>query len=245
MKVKTCHLFNDFYFIDLEDTCSEFVYEKDVGYPGNDIRNHNITYGLPECEDLCRAEATCVGFSADPVNLSNSSLPGQCWIKSAMDSPKEAVGKYSARFVQYDCRDNHNCGSSFVEFRDHNLGQGVGQKRHYCGHETPPDFFSYGPDAQVITALDSQAEGIKPYFEAKYHAEVCNRVHSEPNGLITAPMKGGFYQPNMDCNIQIKTPVTTKIQIYFNTFDIENSENCQNDYLQIKYGILYGLGLWP
>ena len=151
-----------------------------------------------------------------------------------MDQPNPVVGKYSARLVRYDCRDNHNCGSSYVEMRDHNLGQGIGQSRHYCGHETPPEFFSYGSEAQVITSIDSQTEGIKPHFKATYKAELCNRMHTEKNGLILSPLINGYYPPNLDCKIQIKTETLTKIQIYFNKFDVESSPSCQNDYLQIE-----------
>ena len=90
--------------------------------------------------------------------------PGSCWPKTYFneESKRTVIGKLSARLVKYDCNDNHNCASSFVEIRDHNLGQGVGQERHYCGHETPPQFFSHGPAAQIITSLESDP-GI--YFE--------------------------------------------------------------------------------
>ena len=72
-----------------------------------------------------------------------------------MGDPNTVIGKYSARRVKYDCKSNHNCGASFIEIRDHNLGQSVAQERHYCGHETPPPFFSTGFEAQILTSLDS------------------------------------------------------------------------------------------
>ena len=97
-------------------------------------------------------------ISADP------NVAASCWIKRKMGEPNTVIGKYSARRVRYDCKDNHNCGSSFVEIRDHNLGQGVGQERHYCGHETPPQFFSYGPNAQVITSLDSDPGNVLSFI---------------------------------------------------------------------------------
>jgi hypothetical protein len=55
------------------------------------------------------------------------------------------------------------------------MGQSVGQERHYCGTNTPPDFFSYGPEAQIITSLDSSSDTMHPYFEATYKAELCDR----------------------------------------------------------------------
>ena len=69
-----------------EDICTEFIYEKDVGYPGNDIGTFQVRYfsyknienfndrfkvtkGPAECEDICRSFANCTGFSMDPFNL--------------------------------------------------------------------------------------------------------------------------------------------------------------------------------
>ena len=49
-------------------------------------------------------------------------------------------------------------------------------------------------------------------------------------------MKDGFYPPNLDCTIEINTEKLTKIQIYFSKFDVENSQNCANDFMQINNG---------
>jgi len=91
--------------------------------------------------------------------------------------------------MHYGCRDNHNCGNSFVEFRDHNQGQHIGQERHYCGHETPPDFFSYGNEAQIIIALD---EGVK-----------FNRNVSTKNLIPLKSVLSGFRYFSTCCGPQI------------------------------------------
>ena len=66
-----------------------------------------------------------------------------------MKNIREKIGTVSGTLVHFDCRDNHNCENSFVEYRDHNQGQHVGQEMHFCGHEKPNDFFSLGHEAQV------------------------------------------------------------------------------------------------
>ena len=112
----------------------------------------------------------------------------------------------------------------------------IGQEKHYCGHETPPDFFSYGHEVEVFVKLDSEMhDSVAPSFEAVFKAELCDRIHSEPNGIIHSPrLADNRYPPNADCTINIKTQNQFKIQIYFDTFDLESSENCVNDYLKIK-----------
>ena len=107
--------------------------------------------------------------------LADPNVAASCWIKRKMGDPNTVIGKYSARRVKYDCKSNHNCGASFIEIRDHNLGQSVAQERHYCGHETPPPFFSTGFEAQILTSLDSDPGKFSIYlllnylYESKYN----------------------------------------------------------------------------
>lgn len=196
--------------------------------------------GVAECEDACRAfQPGCVGYSVQLPHAATT--PNVCWLKSKLTGAREKIGTISGTLTYYDCRDNHNCGNSFVEFRDHNEGQHIGQEKHYCGHELPPDFFSYGHEAQVIIGLDSQLhDTVTPTFEASYKSELCNRVHSEYNGLIHSPRLGdNRYPPNADCTIKIQSKTQYKIQLYFDFFDLENSENCVNDYVKIKSVFLF------
>lgn len=45
------------------------------------------------------------------------------------------------------------------------------------------------------------------------------------------------YDDNMDCEWTIQAPPNSNVQLTFLTFDIESSENCTYDYVQVFSGM--------
>lgn len=45
------------------------------------------------------------------------------------------------------------------------------------------------------------------------------------------------YNENMDCEWTIQAPASSNVQLLFLTFDIEASENCTYDYVQVYSGM--------
>lgn len=45
------------------------------------------------------------------------------------------------------------------------------------------------------------------------------------------------YDINMDCEWLIQAPVSSNVQLIFLTFDLETSENCTYDYVQVFSGM--------
>ena len=140
--------------------------------------------------------------------------------------------------MHYDCRDNHDCGGSYVQIRDENKGQTIGQERSYCGKQTPPDFFSIGPRAGIKIQMDSTAKmSGTPEFRATFKAERCNRIHSEQNGVILSPGYPNQYPFDVNCQININLEeIDRKIAIFFAAFELEKSSNCESDWLKIDNG---------
>ena len=76
-----------------------------------------------------------------------------------------------------------------------------------------------------------------PEFRAKYRAETCSRTHTEPNGLILSPKYPDLYPDNLDCQIRIEIDdISSKLAIFFSNFQLESSNDCTNDFLQIDSG---------
>lgn len=76
-----------------------------------------------------------------------------------------------------------------------------------------------------------------PEFRAKYRAETCSRTHTEANGLILSPKYPELYPNNVDCQIKIEIDdISSKLAIFFSKFELENSNDCMNDFLQIDSG---------
>lgn len=155
----------------------------------------------------------------------------------------------SAREQYFDdgARDN-NQEKLIILFQDANQGQTIGQEKSYCGKEKPKDFFSLGPKAKIRIQVDSTSKTSgTPEFRAKYRAETCSRTHTEPNGLILSPKYPDLYPNNVDCQIKIEIDdISSKLAIFFSKFELENSNDCMNDFLQIDSGPKFcGQGLPP
>ena len=125
-----------------------------------------------------------------------------------------------------------------ILFKDANQGQTIGQEKSYCGKEKPKDFFSLGPKAKIRIQVDSTSKTSgTPEFRAKYRAETCSRTHTETNGLILSPKYPDLYPNNVDCQIKIEIEdISSKLAIFFSKFELENSNDCTNDFLQIDSG---------
>ena len=97
-------------------------------------------------------------------------------MKNKIDNIKDVPNLVSGQLMHYDCRENHNCGGSYVRFRDSNAGQFIGQEKTYCGKTKPDDFYSLGSHAQVKISFDSTTQSTAE-FRAKYKG----RIHKSFN----------------------------------------------------------------
>lgn len=56
---------------------------------------------------------------------------------------------------------------------------------------------------------------------------------TSPSGTISPPMgSNGKYGHELDCEWRIQLPIGDKIKIDFNTFDLEDVEEC-DDYVEV------------
>jgi len=58
-------------------------------------------------------------------------------------------------------------------------------------------------------------------------------VLEDSNGVILSHFGGGYYPKNLNCQIRIQGEQGSKIAIFFSFFDLECSESCRNDKLEI------------
>ena len=138
--------------------------------------------------------------------------------------------------ANYNCLDNDDCGSSFVQMSDANFGM-IQQKKTYCGRDKPDNFYSIGNKMSIKVQVSSPQPGVKYQFKAQYKAERCNRVHTENNGIILSPSYPGQYPPSVECQIEIQLKDSAlKLVLSFTDFELENSNECVADYLQVDNG---------
>ena len=59
------------------------------------------------------------GFALTTTANSN---PNRCWLKHAIEICHDAYAFTFGTIFHYDCKDNHDCGGSYVQIRDANSG---------------------------------------------------------------------------------------------------------------------------
>lgn len=62
----------------------------------------------------------------------------------------------------------------------------------------------------------------------------CGGVYTAAQDIISSPNDQSSYLPNMLCEWKIQLPIGEKIRITWITFDLEESDSCAFDYLQVK-----------
>ena len=111
------------------------------------------------------------GFTYTTPNYPDTPNRNKCFLKNNLNNKVEVPHLVSGTLMHYDCRENHNCGGSYVRFRDSNAGQYIGQEKTYCGKTKPDDFYSLGSHAQVKISFDSTTQSTAE-FRAKYKGPI-------------------------------------------------------------------------
>ena len=214
-----------------EEGCTDWVVERDWDCPGDDYEFVYVPEGITKCLDLCLADQPkCAGVT---YSNSNFNRPNTCFMKTKMTNCHYLADVTSASLVHYNCLDNDDCGSAFVQMSDGNFGM-IQQKKTYCGRDKPDNFYSIGNKMSIKVQVSSPQPGIKYQFKAQYKAERCSRVHTESNGVIFSPSYPGQYPPSVECQIEIQLKDSAlQLAIFFSDFELEESNQCVNDYVQI------------
>lgn len=61
----------------------------------------------------------------------------------------------------------------------------------------------------------------------------CGGVFTTNNGEFGPPLQNGAYQKNLLCEYLIRMPVGSRIQIKFQSFELEESRDCEFDYIEV------------
>jgi len=72
-------------------------------------------------------------------------------------------------------------------------------------------------------------------------AAVCGRELRRPTGVIQSPSYPGSYPGGRSCEWVIILPVGRQILLNVTDFSLEPSQDCLNDYLEIRYSKLHVL----
>ncbi|XP_075972136.1 cubilin [Anticarsia gemmatalis] len=128
---------------------------------------------------------------------------------------------------------NRNCPSSYLRVLDGNDKDAplIGE---YCGRKVPAMIVSRGNS--ITIELGSYTDRIGGIFSAHYSpvTNACGGTLNAEEGVIASPAYPSPYPVNSDCEWIVSTSPGNTAYITFERFDLEYSEGCNEDYVEVR-----------
>ncbi|XP_031795774.1 cubilin [Sarcophilus harrisii] len=138
-------------------------------------------------------------------------------------------------FIHFELEPSPNCSRDYIEILDGNDYDAPLQGR-YCGRNMPLPITSFG-NSLIVRFISNQYVGYKG-FHATYTASssACGGTFNMIEGVFNSPGYPDIYPPNVECVWNIPSSPGNQLQLSFITFQLEESEGCTKDYLEIREG---------
>uniref|UniRef100_A0A8C3I7Z9 Cubilin n=1 Tax=Chrysemys picta bellii TaxID=8478 RepID=A0A8C3I7Z9_CHRPI len=149
---------------------------------------------------------------------------------------QEPFNHITVSFTDFDIEGNrHNCTKDFVEILEGDNYEAPLQGR-YCGTVMPQPVTSFS-NAFVVNFVSNNARTARG-FHATCAASLssCGGTFHMDTGAFNSPNYPESYPLNTECIWKIVSSPGNRLQLSFITFQLENSQGCTKDYLEIRKG---------
>ncbi|CAG9862752.1 unnamed protein product [Phyllotreta striolata] len=193
-----------------------------------DIEQANILYQCPKCGNTFQKHSA--SFSS-PVYWKTVPKEGvNCeWRITATHGEKITLN-----ISNLDIRKEPNCKTDFLEIRDGYWFKspllGV-----FCGTGNSILVKSTG-SRMLVTYVSKNPSGYSG-FTANYEAVCGGELTIDSEDHLESPNYPDEYRENIECIWKLTVPKTYQVALRFQSFDLENHDNCAYDYLEIRDGI--------
>ncbi|KAM4705286.1 LOW QUALITY PROTEIN: cubilin [Rhinophrynus dorsalis] len=140
-------------------------------------------------------------------------------------------------FPYFQLEESYRCNMDFLQVHD---GQSVSDFMigKYCGTTVPEKLYSSHNALYIWFRSDHMLNygGFRVSWESQQPD--CGGQLSETHGSIFSPGYPGNYPPDRDCYWTISTDPGLYITFAFGSLSLEHHDNCTNDYLEIRDGLL-------
>ncbi|XP_076459085.1 tolloid-like protein 1 [Babylonia areolata] len=189
--------------------------------PG-DIRQAQKLYRCPKCGRTLQDSSG--KFSHQPGPPGKSEL---CqWRISATHGEKIVLN-----VTELDIPKSYNCEVDYLEVRDGYYIKSPLLGR-FCGSKLPDTLVS--TDTRMWIEYRSSKGAGKGFF-AEYEA-ICGGEITKDQGFLTSPNYPDDYRPKKECIWKISVDEGYSVALKFQSFEIENHDNCVYDFLEVRDG---------
>jgi cubilin len=125
----------------------------------------------------------------------------------------------------------HVCQFDFVELVDRNENVDLSSAK-YCNAMTEP-ITKITEGDELVIRFNTDSSGAESGFRMEWEVHGCGGILNHPRGTFSSPNYPMPYPHNTDCQWTIVVEYGNIIELTFEDFDFETSENCHYDGLHI------------
>ncbi|XP_018321358.1 bone morphogenetic protein 1-like isoform X2 [Agrilus planipennis] len=195
-----------------------------------DISQTNLLYKCPKCG---RTFQTNFGTFSSPSYLNKKvhNETERCeWRITATHGERIVLN-----ITELDIPKSQECKNDFVEIRD-----GYWHKSNllgkFCGSGKMKDSIITTGSRMLVTYVSKNPAGHRG-FTANYEAVCGGDIILDTSDHLESPNYPEDYQPNKECIWRITVPEDYQVALKFQSFEVENHDNCVYDYVEVRDGI--------
>lgn len=195
-----------------------------------DIAQTKLLYKCPKCGRT---------FQANSAIFSSPSYLG----KKLSDEEERCEWRITAthgerillNITDLDIAKSPDCRTDYIEIRD-----GYWYKSdllaRFCGGGKIQDLVISSGSRMLVTYVSKNPAGHRG-FTANYEAVCGGELSIETGGHLESPNYPEDYQPNKECIWKITVPEDYQVALKFQSFEVENHDNCVYDYVEVRDGL--------
>ncbi|XP_068206241.1 LOW QUALITY PROTEIN: cubilin-like, partial [Palaemon carinicauda] len=201
------------------------------------VSNHGFIANYTTIDTICGGVLRATSGHITSPN-SPDRYPHNTDCRWVLDLPPGFVIQIS--WQTFSLESHYNCDYDYVEIFDNSsiAGNGGQMGDRYCGDTVPPIMTS--SDNLVTIHFHSDHSANHDGFAAIYHglnaSRMCGGHYHTSSGVISSPNYPHNYPNSRTCEWTITVGRGRQIRLIFNEVEIEESENCYFDALEIRNG---------
>ncbi|XP_005387022.1 PREDICTED: cubilin [Chinchilla lanigera] len=138
-------------------------------------------------------------------------------------------------FTHFGLQPSMGCTRDFIEIFDGSSSDAP-LRGHYCGSSMPYPITSFGRalTLRFVSDYGSTYTGFHALYAAS--TSVCGGNFHMAEGIFETPGYPDVYPPRVECVWNIMSSPGNRVQLSFISFQLEDSQNCSKDFMEIREG---------
>nr|XP_018916792.1 PREDICTED: tolloid-like protein 1 [Bemisia tabaci] len=199
-----------------------------------DIAQTNLLY---KCQSCGRTLQENTGNLSSPnyprpaEDVGSGAIPERCeWRITATHGERIILN-----ITDLDIFKSESCRSDYLEIRDGYWHKSPVLGR-FCGSGRIHGPIKSNSSRMLITYVTSSKQADHTGFAATYEAVCGGDLFVDDTGHLESPRYPEDYQPSKECIWRLTAPPDFQVALKFQSFDVENHDNCVYDYVEIRDG---------